>query len=88
MAKTKENDQEVKVTSLKPSEIRAIEYVQKRTGQIKEELGDLDLRRMRLEIMFKDLLETEANLLNTLEKTYGRGSLDLTNHVFIPDPNQ
>ena len=90
-------DKEVKFTE---EEMKEINTLQQSYINIQNNLGQLSLNRIRLEQQFDNMDETEENIGNqfvevqkkekafvdTINKKYGDGNLDLTSGVFTPKP--
>ena len=90
-------DKEVKFTE---DEMKEINTLQQTYVSIQNNLGQLNLNRIRLEQQLDNMDETEENIRNqfvetqqkekafvdSINKKYGDGNLDLTSGVFTPKP--
>ena len=71
-------------------EIKQIEELQQKNGALIQELGQISLMKINLEERQKsakeflaDLKKSEAELVKSLEDTYGVGSIDLKTGEFV-----
>ena len=90
-------DKEVKFTE---DEMKQINVLQQGYVNLQNALGQLGVSRIRLEQQLDDLDTTEENVrvqfvenqtkkrdfVDSINKKYGDGNLDLTTGVFIPKP--
>ena len=90
-------DKEVKFTE---DEMKEINALQQTYVSIQNNLGQLNLNRIRLEQQLDNMDEAEENIRNqfvetqqkekafvdSINKKYGDGNLDLTSGVFTPKP--
>ena len=90
-------NKEVKFTE---DEMKEINTLQQIYVSIQNNLGQLNLNRIRLEQQLDNMDETEENIRNqfvetqqkekafvdSINKKYGDGNLDLTSGVFTPKP--
>lgn len=78
---------------LTQEELQAIADLQQKNTAIVSELGQIELARMNVaarrtaaESFLAELRKTEEELANSLNETYGAGSIDLQNGEFVPAP--
>lgn len=78
---------------LTQEELQAIATLQQKNTAIVSELGQIELTRMSVEArraaaenFLAELRKEEEELANSLNETYGAGSIDLQNGEFVPAP--
>jgi|TARA_R100000030_G_scaffold87756_1_gene71572 phosphopantetheine adenylyltransferase len=80
---------------LSKKELEQIQDIQNRMQAVKTELGQLSLaeidlknRRLNVENYLDETKDLENKLVKDLEDKYGRGSIDIQEGEFIPEPKQ
>jgi hypothetical protein len=78
---------------LAQEELDQLSTIQQKNAALVQELGaislaeiNLDARKEKAEEFLAELREAEADLVKSLEDTYGVGSIDLSAGEFIPAP--
>lgn len=78
---------------LTQEELQSIAELQQKNQAIVSELGQIELAKMSIdarrtaaENFLAELRKTEEELANSLNETYGAGSIDLQNGEFVPAP--
>jgi hypothetical protein len=79
------------MTKLKQEELDQLQTLRQNSAAIIRELGEIELvkinlekRRQYAEQSLEQLLEEDKNLAQSLEETYGKGTVDLDKGEFIP----
>ena len=79
------------MTKLKQEELNQLQTLRQNSAAIIRELGEIELvkinlekRRQYAEQSLEQLLEEDKNLAQSLEETYGKGTVDLDKGEFIP----
>ncbi len=79
------------MTKLKQEELDQLQTLRQNSAAIIRELGEIELvkinlekRRQYAEQSLQQLLEEDKNLAQSLEETYGKGTVDLDKGEFIP----
>ena len=79
------------MTKLKQEELGQLQTLRQNSAAIIRELGEIELvkinlekRRQYAEQSLEQLLEEDKNLAQSLEETYGKGTVDLDKGEFIP----
>ena len=80
---------------LTQEELQAIATLQQKNTAIVAELGQIELTRMSVEArraaaenFLAELRKEEEELANSLNETYGEGTIDLQNGEFVPAPEE